>query len=99
MDVVYHEEALRDLDEISQYYLARAGQKKADEIVARIREVIVARARVAFGKAAFYNVDDDVYEVPVSHLPYLVSYRLLARTMLVVAVFDTRRNPDTRRRA
>ena len=99
MDVVYHEEALRDLDEISGYYRDHAGQTKAEEIVDRIREVIAARARVEFGKAAFYNVEDDVYEVPVSHLPQLVVYRLRARTMLVVAVFNTRRDPGARRRA
>jgi hypothetical protein len=65
MDVVYDERALRELEQASQYYAAVAGEAKADEIIARIRSVIVARARVGFGKAAFYNVDDDVYEVPV----------------------------------
>ena len=91
MDVVYDERALRELDQASQYYAAAAGEAKAREIIARIRSVIVARARVGFGKAAYYNVDDDVYEVPVPGLPYVVSYQLHDHTIVVVAVSNTDR--------
>ena len=61
MDVVYHEDAIRDLEGISKYYKAHVDQSKVNEIVARIRHVIVSRARVGFSQAAFYNADDDAY--------------------------------------
>ena len=93
MDVVYDEQALAELEQAANYYASVASQPKADEIIARIRSVIVARARVGFGKAAFYNVDDDVYEVPVPGLPYVVSYQLHDHTIIVVAVSNTDRAP------
>ena len=91
MDVVYDEQALRELEQTSVYYTSVAGEAKAGEIIARIRSVIVARARVGFGKAAYYNVDDDIYEVPVPGLPYVVSYQLHHHTIVVVAVSNTNR--------
>jgi hypothetical protein len=91
MHVIYDERALHELEQASIYYASVAGEAKAREIIARIRRVIVARARVGFGKAAYYNVDDDIYEVPVSGLPYVVSYQLHHHTIVVVAVSNTNR--------
>jgi len=96
MSVVFREEALADLDEISRY-ISRSDPRQADRVIQRIHNVIFGVLDV-LPSAGRLDQTNNTREFAVPGLPYLVIYQSIADVIDVIAVFHTSRDPATKRK-
>ena len=95
MSVVFREEALADLDEISGH-ISQNDPLQADRVIQRIYDVIFGVLDV-LPLSGRLNRADNTREFAVPGLPYLIIYVPLADVIDVVAIFHTSRDPGTKR--
>lgn len=96
MSVVFREEALADLEEISRY-ISQSDPRRADRVVQRIHNAIFGVLDV-LPRAGRLNRADNTREFAVPGLPYIIVYIPLTDIIDVVAIFHTSRDPAAKRR-
>jgi toxin ParE1/3/4 len=96
MSVVFREEALADLDEIS-HHISQSDPRQANRVIQRIHDVIFGVLDV-LPLSGRLNRADNTREFAVPGLPYLIIYVPLADIIDVIAIFHTSRDPAKKRR-
>ena len=92
MQVVFHEAARDDLNELIDYVSIRAGQIIADKQLERVQSAFATIGQ--FPRASRYHHQLDVYESWLPRTRFIVFYRILASAELVVvlAIIDHAQN-------
>lgn len=94
--VVFREQALADLVQISSY-IARSDPVAASRVIERIHRAIY-NTLALLPKCGRLNRKVGAREYPVPRFPYLVIYVITDGKIDVVGVFHTRRDPKSKPR-
>jgi plasmid stabilization system protein ParE len=92
MTVIFHVEALEDLEQIASY-ISRDNPAAAESVAARIHDIIHNTLDIMprSGRAS-----DTSHEFAVPHLPYIIAYTPTKRGIDVIGIFHTSLHQDTR---
>ncbi len=93
MSVVFRDEDLADLDEISRY-ISQSDPRWADRVIQRIYNAIFGVLDVL----PLAGREDGTRKFAVPGLPYIIVYVPLADVIDIVAIFHTSRDPAAKRR-
>ena len=67
-------------------------QKLADDLKARIKETMM---RILMGPLGYPIASHNVRRALIPHSPYMVMFTIIENTIVVIAIFHTKRSPST----